>query len=80
MADHSAQHPSSEQTLRALIDWNLALLSETERIAFRRLGVFAGSFDLSAAEAVLAGRDIKAREVLGSAACQCGSSAAGRRK
>jgi predicted ATPase/class 3 adenylate cyclase len=57
-------HLPRQQTLRALIDWSFALLSETERIAFRRLGVFAGSFDLSAAEAVLAGRDIEALEVL----------------
>ncbi|GAA5265455.1 adenylate/guanylate cyclase domain-containing protein [Acidiphilium sp. MT5] len=57
-------HLPRQQTLRALIDWSFALLSEKERIAFRRLGVFAGSFDLSAAEAVLAGRDIEALEVL----------------
>jgi predicted ATPase len=57
-------HLPRQQTLRALIDWSFALLSEQERIAFRRLGVFAGSFDLSAAEAVLAGREIEALEVL----------------
>ncbi|WP_460252863.1 adenylate/guanylate cyclase domain-containing protein [Acidiphilium sp. MT5] len=57
-------HLPRQQTLRALIDWSFALLSEQERIAFRRLGVFAGSFDLSAAEAVLAGGDIEALEVL----------------
>jgi hypothetical protein len=57
-------HLPRQQTLRALIDWSFALLSEQERIAFRRLGVFAGSFDLSAAEAVLAGDGIDALEVL----------------
>jgi predicted ATPase/class 3 adenylate cyclase/DNA-binding CsgD family transcriptional regulator len=40
------------QTLRASEDWSHELLSETERILFRRLGVFLGGFDLEAAQAV----------------------------
>jgi predicted ATPase len=40
------------QTLRATIDWSHDLLTEEERRDFRRLGVFAGWFDLPAAEAV----------------------------
>ena len=40
------------QTLRSTIDWSYDLLSEVERTLFRRLSVFAGGFDLSAAEVV----------------------------
>jgi len=31
------------QTLQAAIDWSFALLSEAERVLFRRLSVFAGA-------------------------------------
>ena len=41
-----------QQTLRALIDWSFDLLTESERVLFGRLSVFAGSFTLEAAEAV----------------------------
>jgi len=42
------------QTLRAAIDWSHGLLSEAERILWRRLSVFAGGFSLDAVEAVCA--------------------------
>jgi non-specific serine/threonine protein kinase len=53
-----------QQTLRGTIDWSYALLSETERVLFARLSVFAGGLTLEAAEAVCAGDDIAADEVL----------------
>ena len=40
------------QTLLAAIDWSHDLLSEDERILFRRLSAFAGNFTLEAVEAV----------------------------
>ncbi|HET6320209.1 MAG TPA: helix-turn-helix domain-containing protein, partial [Chloroflexota bacterium] len=43
-----------QQTLRASIDWSHDLLTPQERALFRRLAVFAGGFDLEAAEAVAA--------------------------
>ena len=43
------------KTLRAAMDWSHDLLPEDERILFRRLSVFAGSWTLSAAEEVCAG-------------------------
>jgi len=43
------------QTLRAAVDWSHDLLEADERVLFRRLGVFAGGFDLIAAETVCAG-------------------------
>ena len=53
-----------QKTLRALIDWSHDLLTEAERVAFRRLAVFAGGFTLEAAEAVLAGGAIADGDVL----------------
>jgi predicted ATPase/DNA-binding SARP family transcriptional activator len=41
-----------QQTLRAAIDWSHDLLTEPERILFRRLAVFPGGFTLEAAETV----------------------------
>ena len=43
-----------QQTLRASVDWSHALLTEPERVLFRRLAVFLGGFDLPAARAVAA--------------------------
>jgi predicted ATPase len=42
------------QTLRAAIDWSHDLLTDPERILFRRLSVFAGSFTLDAVESICA--------------------------
>ena len=44
--------PARQQTLRHTIDWSYDLLSEAEQKLFRRLSVFAGGFDLEAAEAI----------------------------
>jgi predicted ATPase/DNA-binding CsgD family transcriptional regulator len=53
-----------QQTLQATIDWSHHLLSEKERILFRRLSVFMGGFTLEAAEAICAGNGIEQDEVL----------------
>lgn len=41
-----------QQTLRALVDWSHDLLEPAERVLFRRLATFAGSWTLAAAEQV----------------------------
>jgi hypothetical protein len=45
--------PERHQTLRATLEWSLDLLSPEERVFFRRLGIFAGSFSEDAATAVV---------------------------
>ena len=53
-----------QQTLQALIDWSWDLLTKAEQLVLARLGVFAGSWDLEAAEVVACGAGIEAWEVL----------------
>ncbi|HZB90048.1 MAG TPA: winged helix-turn-helix domain-containing protein, partial [Stellaceae bacterium] len=52
------------QTLRATLDWSYALLSERERVALRRLAVFAGAFSLRAAGAVAANSELPPSQVV----------------
>ncbi len=44
--------PRRQRTLRDTLDWSFGLLSAGEQEMLARLGVFAGSFDLSAADAL----------------------------
>ncbi len=44
--------PERQRTLRNTLDWSFGLLSPAEQALFGRLGVFPGTFDLEAAEAV----------------------------
>jgi DNA-binding CsgD family transcriptional regulator len=53
-----------QQTLRASVDWSHALLTEPERVLFRRLAVFMGGFDLDAAQNVCGGGDVERYQVL----------------
>jgi predicted ATPase/DNA-binding winged helix-turn-helix (wHTH) protein len=41
------------RTLRAMLDWSYELLSEPERLLFRRLAIFSGGFTLDAVAAVM---------------------------
>ncbi|MGH2586940.1 MAG: ATP-binding protein, partial [Dehalococcoidia bacterium] len=47
--------PTRQQTLLATLDWSYDLLTELEQTFFRRIAVFAGSFDLEALEMVCEG-------------------------
>ncbi len=52
------------QTLRAAVDWSYGLLSDAERELLARLSVFAGGFDLAAAEGIAASESIDPPTVL----------------
>jgi predicted ATPase/DNA-binding CsgD family transcriptional regulator len=54
-----------QQALRATVEWSHELLSDEERILWRRLSVFAGSFGIDAAETVCSGNDLEREHVLG---------------
>ncbi|MGI9613506.1 MAG: AfsR/SARP family transcriptional regulator [Acidimicrobiales bacterium] len=51
------------RTLRATIQWSHDLLTPAEQVLFRRLSIFASSFDLAAVEAVAADDELAASEV-----------------
>jgi predicted ATPase/class 3 adenylate cyclase/DNA-binding CsgD family transcriptional regulator len=53
-----------QQTLHASVDWSHALLTEPERVLFRRLAVFLGGFDLDAAQAVAGGGEVERYQIL----------------
>jgi predicted ATPase/DNA-binding CsgD family transcriptional regulator len=53
-----------QQTLRASVDWSHALLTEPERVLFRRAAVFMGGFDLDAAQAVCGDNDVERYQTL----------------
>lgn len=51
------------QTLGASVDWSHALLTEPERMLFRRLAVFSGGFDHEAARTVCADGELAPHQV-----------------
>jgi predicted ATPase/class 3 adenylate cyclase len=53
-----------QQTLQATVDWSFGLLTAAERNTLMRLSVFAGGFDLEAAEAVCVSETVDALDVL----------------
>ncbi|MEL7296670.1 MAG: TIR domain-containing protein, partial [Pseudomonadota bacterium] len=53
-----------QQTLRATLQWSYRLLSGEEQALLRRLSVFSGSFDLTAAETVCAGELVDRDDVI----------------
>ena len=56
--------PARQRTLEASLDWSYDLLDDVQRLALARLSVFAGSFELDAARAVVGGDGIDSDDVL----------------
>src|SRR5215472_3350934 len=56
--------PARQQTLRASIEWSWELCSRAERLVWARCSVFAGGFELDAAEGVCADDRLAAGRVL----------------
>lgn len=52
------------QTLRTATDWSHDLCSGPEQVLWRRLSVFAGEFELTAAEEICSGADLSDEDVL----------------
>ena len=57
-------NPARQQTLRASIAWSYELCSGPERLLWARLSVFAGGFELDAAEGICADYRLAAGDVL----------------
>jgi len=55
--------PDHHRSMQATLDWSCDLLGPDERAVLARLGVFAGSFTIAAAEAVCASDDVERTEV-----------------
>jgi len=56
--------PARQRTLGASLDWSYDLLDDGQRLALARLSVFAGSFELDAAEPVVGEEGIDGDDVL----------------
>ncbi len=56
--------PPRQRTLRAMIDWSWELLAPAERAVLRRLAVHSDGCTVDGAEAVCAGGDVAAQDVL----------------
>ncbi|WP_247695279.1 AAA family ATPase [Streptomyces sp. B93] len=61
----SAVVPPRQRGLRELMDWSYDLCSERERLLWARASVFAGGFDLEAAEEVCGAPDLPGHTVAG---------------
>ncbi|MBU3065703.1 protein kinase [Nocardia sp. NEAU-G5] len=59
----SRSAPSRQQTLRWCIDWSYSLCTQAEQQVWAQLSVFAGSFELDAAEQVCSG-DLGSQDLL----------------
>lgn len=53
-----------QQTLKAMIDWSYDLLSEKEKILWRRLSVFNGGWTMESAEEICSDDKIKGEEII----------------
>ncbi|HEY3958612.1 MAG TPA: LuxR C-terminal-related transcriptional regulator [Streptosporangiaceae bacterium] len=66
--------PARQQTLRTSIEWSYELCSQAEQLLWARLSVFAGGFELDAAEGICTDLRLAAEEVLELLAALAGKS------
>ncbi|EWC61382.1 putative protein kinase [Actinokineospora spheciospongiae] len=64
LSDNRGRLPDRHGTIAALIGWSHELCTDRERLLWARASVFAGTFDLDAAELVCAGPGLAAADVL----------------
>jgi predicted ATPase/class 3 adenylate cyclase len=64
LTQSSRSAPTRHHTLRDTIDWSYDALNDREQRVLNRTSVFAGSFDLASAEAVVGGEDIAGFDVV----------------
>jgi predicted ATPase/DNA-binding NarL/FixJ family response regulator len=57
--------PERQQTLRACVDWSFELCTKEERRLWARLSMFAGGFELDAAEGICADDELPGADLLG---------------
>ena len=60
----SRANPARQQTLRASIEWSCELCTQAEQLLWARLSVFAGGFELDAAEGICADHRLAAEDLL----------------
>ena len=65
LASRSTVGPERQRTLRQAIAWSHDLLSDAQRVAWRRLSVFSGGFTVEAAERVAGAAPIQPAEIAG---------------
>jgi non-specific serine/threonine protein kinase len=64
LATEHGQQSTRHQALRATVEWSHELLGEEERILWRRLSVFAGSFGIDATEAVCSAEGLSRNRII----------------
>ena len=64
LAGRDTTAPAHQRTLRAALDWSRDLASESERVLWSRMSVFATGFDLAAGEAICSGAGLPTDQVL----------------
>lgn len=65
LRDNGRSRPARHQTLRSVLEWSAALLTEEERRVFRRVSIFAGNWTLESAEAICGDELLTGADVLG---------------
>jgi predicted ATPase/DNA-binding CsgD family transcriptional regulator len=58
LRSHVRNATPRQRTMEAALDWSYQLLTPAEQLLFERLSVFAGGFDLEAAQALVPGEDV----------------------